>query len=269
MMILRWCFFVLFVLLGKMAVAQDFALIAPIDTAAKFIAVDNLDNTYLITPKDELLKYNASGKLMWRYSNKAFGKAGFVDASDPLRTLLFYPGLQQIVVLNNNLSEISRYRFSDASRQVTLASLSSTNGFWYFDQANFELHRISNNFEDLQRSGNMYQVIGKALQPTLLQANGQFVYLYDPKIGILQFDRFGAYLKTIRIEPLNYFEARENKILYLRENTLVSLDTQTYEPAEFHLPVDEQVIQASLGTKIIALRSGKSVYLYSVKANIR
>jgi len=229
---------------------------------------DNLDNTYLITPKNELLKYSSAGKLLWRYSNKAFGKAEFVDATDPLRILLFYPALQQIVVLNNNLSEIARYRFADLSRQVTLAGLANTSGYWSFDQANFELHKLDNNFEDLQQSGNLYQVTGKALQPDMMAVGDQFVYLHDPALGVLQFDRFGAYVKTIPTAPLNYLQVRDDRIIFLKNGALVSLDTQTYETAEFRLPV-EQTIQASLGSKIIALRTGKSVFLYAAKINIR
>jgi hypothetical protein len=45
-------------------------------------------------------------------------------------------------------------------------------------------------------------------------ANNEFVYLNDPLVGILVFDIFGSYQKTIPILGLKKFAVKEGKIIY-------------------------------------------------------
>lgn len=256
-------FLLLSLISSGLAFGQEPKLIAKLDTSASFVTVDNLDNTFILTTKNELLNYSPAGKLLWRYSDKTLGRPDRVDVTDPMRILLFYPGFQQIVVLNNNLSQISGYRFTDTNRHVSLAASANTNGYWYFDQANAELCKLGNDFKDLQQSGNLFQITGKQLQPDMLIANNRFLYLHDPTHGLLQFDRFGGYLKTILTDSLSYFQVKDTVVLYQKGTTLIRLDTQTNQSAEFPLPLHPDLRQVSIGNKVLALLAGKSVYLYS------
>ena len=92
--------------------AQEYQFIAKIDTVAKIATVDNFGNVFLVTPKNEVLKFNPKGKFLWNYTNNNFGEITQLDVTDPLRVILYYAAYQQVVVLNNNLSEISRFSFS-------------------------------------------------------------------------------------------------------------------------------------------------------------
>jgi hypothetical protein len=257
--------FLLFFLWKAFPVFAQQKLIARIDTSAVLLALDNLDNTYLVTPQNELLKYDASGKLKWNYSIKNLGKLSQVDVRDPMRIVLFYPAFQQVVVLNNNLNEISRYSFiKDNSKQITLVTSANTNGYWVFDQNNRELLKLSNDFTDELKSGNIYQQTGKDLQPDLIQSDDQYVYLHDPKEGILQFDRFGAYSKTILTDSLHYFQVNENSIFYLLGNSIKKLQIQTYNEVLYPLPLQVPVKQAIKGNKIISILTEKAVFLYDL-----
>ncbi len=241
----------------------QFNLIARIDTSVKFLSVDRLDNIYLITQKNELLKYNASGKFLYRYSNKDFGNDFQIDVTDPLRVLIFYPLFQQIIILNNTLSEISRYTFNrDVSKRITLAATANDNGIWVYDQNNQELHKLSNDFIDEYSAGNIYQQTSVKVQPEILITNSQFVYLYDKKTGILQFDRFGSYIKTILVDSLNQFQINNEEIIYLDNNSLKRLNIQTYNLQPEPLPM-KNIQQAALGNKILSLSTGNQVYIYS------
>ncbi len=241
-------------------------LVARIDTSAVLLAVDNLDNTYLVTPKNELLKYDISGKLKWNYSNKNLGKLAQVDVKDPMRILLFYPAFQQVVVLNNNLNEINRYSFlQDDSKQITLVTSANTNGYWVFDQNNLELLKLSNDFTDELKSGNIYQQTGEDLQPDLIQTDDQYVYLHDAKQGgVLQFDRFGTYIKTILTDSLSYFQLNGNAIQYLSGNSIKKIQIQNYDTSLYPLPLQTQIKQAMQGNKILAILTEKAVFLYAL-----
>src|SRR6476646_5964235 len=93
----------------KTGKAQEYQFIAKIDTTAKLATVDNFGNVFVVTPKNEVLKLNPKGKFLWNYTNKNFGEITQLDVTDPLRVILYYAAYQQIVVLNNNLSEISKF----------------------------------------------------------------------------------------------------------------------------------------------------------------
>jgi len=234
-----------------------------IDTPAVFISTDNLDNIYVVTQRNQLLKYNPSGKLLWNYSNKAFGKLGYVNATDPMRVLLFYPAIQQVVVLNNNLNEITRFNFGqDASRLISLVATANSNGYWIYDQANQQLQRLGNQFESELSSGNIYQLTNLALQPTVIQASDQFVYLFDPKFGIFQFDRFGNFLNLIKTESDN-FQVKNNEIYFFRNNEWDCYKIASSEKIRLYT-FDEKVLQASEGSKLLATLSNEGVKVYSI-----
>lgn len=263
----RKTFVIILSLLCHAAFAQNNVKpLCRIDTAASFIGIDKLDNTYLVTPDNELLKYSPTGKLLWNYSNRNLGRLTQIDVTDPFRVVLFYPALEQLVVLNNNLNEINRYSFAqDATRQITLVASANTNGYWVFDQNNRELIRLSNDFADELQSGNYYQITGKDVKPTMMRADNQYVYLYDPQQGVLQFDRFGAYIKTIVTGALTNFQVKENFLICTLGNSVKKINIQSSLAVTIPLQIQQPVLQAAAGNQIISILTGKAVFLYALK----
>lgn len=88
------------------AFTSDFSLVSSIPVKADLVTTDNLGYFYTATG-DLLEKYDASGSLYKTYSNKTLGKIHSIDASNPLKLVLFYKEASQIVFLDNNLSLIS------------------------------------------------------------------------------------------------------------------------------------------------------------------
>ncbi|WP_256011104.1 hypothetical protein [Desertivirga xinjiangensis] len=238
-------------------------LLFQIDTPATFIATDNLDNIYAITEKNELLKYSKAGKLLWNYSNKAMGRPSYADTTDPMRILLFYPAIQQAVVLNNTLNEINRFNFGhDTSRQITLVSTSNSNGYWVYDQANRQLQKLSNQFNPEQQSANIYQESGLAIQPEFMVSTDQNVYLYDPQTGILQTDRFGSYIKSFSVGHIGFFQVKDQELLFLNEGVWHRIDVSDKHITQ-RIPVGTNIVQASEGNTILATLGEKRIKVYS------
>ena len=253
------------VLNAQMLLAQPtLQLLFKIDTPATFIATDNLDNIYLITEKNELLKYSQAGKLLWNYSNKALGKPSYVDTTDPMRILLFYPALQQAVVLNNTLNEINRFNFGhDTSRQITLVSTSNSNGYWVYDQSNRQLQKLSNQFNPEQQSANIYQESGLAIQPEFMASTDQNVYLYDPQTGILQTDRFGTFIKNFSVGRINFFQVKEQELLFLKDGIWHRVNISDKHTTQ-SITVGTNTAQVSEGNSILATLEEKKINVYSI-----
>lgn len=238
--------------------------VAKIDTIAKAIYADNLDNVYLLSGRDELLKYDAKGVLRWRYSNNRFGKLYSVDVSDPLRVVLFYADFQQIVVLNNNLNEITSYSFAkNGNLLVSAVASGNNNSLWIFDRASNVLVKLSSNFTEDIRSANLFQLFDEVVDAKKLAASDQYVFLQRRNNGILQFDRFGGYVRELPIDSLTDFNITSNVIAYVKDHTLVKYHPVSFEQSKQQLPVSGPIRQVAVGNKLIAVLTEKAVFLLS------
>ena len=241
---------------------SDPKLLFTIDTPAVFVTLDNLDNIFVVTEKNQVLKYDASGKLLWNYSNKAFGKLGYLDTTDPMRILLFYPAIQQVVVLNNTLNEISRFNIgTDASRQIGLVAAANSNGYWIYDQQDRILRKLGNQFNDERLSGNIYQQTGVDVQPVFMLANDQYVFLSDPKKGIFVFDRFGTYARTLEIGSVKSFQVKNSQLLFFQRAALKAYDLRSNSISSIAV-FNDSVLQVNSGTKLLAVLTKEGIKVY-------
>lgn len=235
-----------------------------IDTVAKAVYADNLDNVYLLSARDELLKYDAKGVLRWRYSNNRFGKLYSVDVSDPLRVVLFYADFQQVVVLNNNLNEITSYSFAkNGNLLVSAVASGNNNSLWIFDRTSNVLIKLSSNFTEDIRSANLFQLFDVVVDAKKLAASDQYVFLQRRNNGILQFDRFGGYVRELPIDSLTDFNITSNVIAYVKDHALVKYHPVSFEQSKQQLPVDGPIRQVAVGNKLIAVLTEKAVFLLS------
>jgi hypothetical protein len=226
--------------------------------------MDNFDNVYLLSERDELLKYDMSGRLKWRYSNNRFGRLQSVDVSDPLRIILFYGDFQQVVVLNNNLNEITNYSFAKNSDLLVSAVASgNNNSLWIFDRAANVLIKLSSNFTEDIRSANLFQLFDEVIDARKIAASDQYVFLQRKDGGVLQFDRFGAFIKELPIDSLSDFNITSNTIVYFKGTKLFKYQPTSLEITKQILPVTWQVRQVAVGNKLIAVLSEKAVFLLS------
>src|SRR5256885_10738969 len=92
-------------LVGRSQKDTPYKLIATIHGDVVNFTVDNLDNVYVLTSTDQLKKYNANGDSVAVFNNiKKFGKVSLIDASNPLKILLYYKDFSTIVVLDRLLA---------------------------------------------------------------------------------------------------------------------------------------------------------------------
>ncbi|HET8829836.1 MAG TPA: hypothetical protein VFM79_10870, partial [Pelobium sp.] len=250
------------------AEAQDFQFIAKIDTVAKIATVDNLGNLFVVTPANELLKFNPKGDFLWNYTNNSYGEIAQLDVTDPLRVILYYPAYQQVVVLNNNLSEISNYTFNqNPDIQITLIASANNNGFWAYDQINRELRKLTNYFVDDLKSGNIYQRNGFDMQANFMLTDDQQIYINDTTAGIRIFDRFGNFIKTAVVYPEASFDVDGNNIYFMQDNHLMCYNYQTFDLKEILLPDTTALKKASLRFNRLIILREKDLTLWAVIKN--
>jgi hypothetical protein len=200
----------------------------------------------------EIFKYKPDGTFAFRYSDEQLGEVGALDITFPLRPMAMYPELNYVILLDNTLSN-NRGRINLLSKNIglgLLGCLSVQNHFWFYDGMSFSLTRMNENFKEVTKTGNLSQILRTELQPTFMVEFDNRIYLNNPETGILVFDIFGTYIKTIPLLGLERFQIFENRIAYFKDNSIFTYHTQDYSETEIKLP--EKCVQALIFKNRIA-----------------
>ena len=190
---------------------------------------DEIGNVYTLQG-DEVALYDAKGKRLLRNSLKTFGSITAIDAFSSLKPMIFSGRQGMLALLDNTLAiqgdpiDLNRNGYP----QVTLACMSVQNSFWFFDERLLQLTRVDNQLRPLAATGRLDQLLGFSPRPVYMQEFDSWLYVCDPEQGVLVFDIFGGYAKTIPIIGAATLEVRDGHILYLKDGVLHSYDMKTF-----------------------------------------
>ena len=201
-----------------------------VEGAHDFFNTDNLGNIYLVRDA-ELVKYNADGKKMGRYSNLKLGSISSVDAMNPLKILLYYHDYQQVVFLDNQLSPNGKAVPLEAVglEQASIVCASVNNGFWVYDKRNNELIRFDETARRITSTGNLKQVLSDQVAPVSMREYNSYLYLNCPGTGIYVFDVFGAFARMIPLKNISRFQPEGDIVFYYRNGSICSYDQRRLE----------------------------------------
>lgn len=255
---------ILFLYISTYSFAQStFKLIATIPVEADFFTTDKQGNIYIVKA-NELSKYNKTGKLLYKYSNKNLGNIDFVDASNMLRLLVFYKNFSQVVFLDNTLT-LSAEPVSLDKMGFQLAQLicsSYNNGMWLYNQQNLELVRIDQTFSKTQQTGNLSLLLQIYLQPVYLLEYDNKVYLNNPSTGILIFDIYGTYYKTMPVKNIQSFQPVGDQIYYMADNQVKAYNIKTTEESQFEMP-ETEFQNFRIEIDVLILQTKQSINIYT------
>ncbi|MBL7918903.1 MAG: hypothetical protein JNJ40_01235 [Bacteroidia bacterium] len=208
-----------------------------IKTKLNYFSTDNIGNIYTVK-EDELLKYLASGKLFARYSNLKLGNITTIDATNPLKLLLYYRDFQQIVFLDNQLTANSEPISLEALgyEQTDLVCAGANNSFWIYNKQNNELVRFNEASKKTASTGNLKQILQVDLKPNYMKEHNGYLFLNSPETGIYVFDIFGTFSKIISLKNLKQFEVNEDIIYYQKDSLYCSYNYKLFEEACKSLP---------------------------------
>lgn len=189
--------------------------------------VDNVGNVYVVVG-DEIRKYKKTGELWKIFSNKRSGKIFSIDASNALRVLVFYKDQSQIVILDSQLTQNGdAIELLDMGlEQSDLICTSFNNGMWLYNRQNAELVRLDQTLNKIVSTGNLNNLLNTQLKPMSMIENNGYVYLNDANNGILVFDIYGTYYKTISLFGLNSFQVSEQQVYYYKDSVISSYNSK-------------------------------------------
>lgn len=257
-----------FIIFSTSLQAQDtthFQLLKNIVTQADFFTTDNQSNVYTVKA-NVLTKFDKNGKLLYKYSNKNFGNISLVDASNMLKILVFYKNYLVAVFLDNTLSQNGDPISFDKQGfiQTQLVCSSNNSSMWIYDQQNLQLVRLDQNLIPTQKTGNLSVLLGIELQPDALIEYDNKVYLNNPATGILIFDIYGTYYKTIPIKGIKQFQPFNGRVFYSTGTDIKAYDLKTTEEVVYETPVNNfKNFRLEMG--VLAVQNDSIIQLYTPK----
>ncbi|PLX10706.1 MAG: hypothetical protein C0594_04505 [Marinilabiliales bacterium] len=216
-----YCKIALFVLLFFQN--NNHNLIKNVDIQSDYIQSDHLQNLYVVN-NQTLFKYSKTGEKLAEYSNNYYGDIDIVDPVDPLRILLYYKEFNQLLFLDNKLTELRSFvSLDDLDVDNSGAVCSSKNGgFWVFDETSQSAKYYNDNLEKQQETSNVRFVTDSLLHIVFMKEKDGLLYLQDKSQGLFLFDIYGAYIARVPEVSVGSFQVKQGKIIYFDREKVFS-----------------------------------------------
>lgn len=218
-------------LLPTSAQGQEDSLKAP-DSLAVFktfnetigdFEVDNLGNLYLFGARQQLKKLSPTFDSLAVFNDtRHFGKLYMLDASNPLRILLFYRDFGAIIILDRFLNVRTILNLRTAGyQQVSAITQSYDNNIWLYDELENMIKKIDESGKTLTSSPDFRVFFDDPPQPQELQDFNRYLYASDSEKGLIVMDYFGAVKNKLSFKGWHNLHSAGNGLVATNSTGLV------------------------------------------------
>jgi hypothetical protein len=255
--------FILFILFTTISYSQKYTFIQSVEIGDNFFTTDPLGNIYIYNSGD-IFKINQENTPQGRFSSREYGNVGFVDASNPLKILAVFPDFSKAVFLDATLSanSIIDLQFPGIPF-VSLICSSKENGFWIFDPQEKRLRKFNDQLTVTIEGTPLRQITDQQVEPVYMVDGGNWIILNAPSYGIIVFDRFGTYYKTIAPGTTQQVQVREDQVIYQVDDHIVLTDLKTGAIKNITLPETAAVSSCRVEGNLVFVKSGGLLNIYS------
>lgn len=232
------------------------------------LAVDNLGHLYVINNEDQLKKYSPNGDSIAVYNEvKRFGKLHTIDVSNPLKLLLYYKDFATVVILDRLLApraslDLRRHNIQQASA----IGPSYDNNIWVFDAMNYKLKKLDEQGNQQMETEDFRTLFANNFNPITVIDQNNSVYLYDPVVGVYQFDHFGTFQKKHPITHWQNIAIIGNHIVGINTDGLYVYNTSTLLQRQYQFPSSfGSFSQYIIGNTALFGLDKEAIYKYSFR----
>lgn len=142
---MRWPILLLSFLIWKPAEAQNFDFVGEQKVpGVRAIYADEIANFYLLTKSNVVEKYHVEKGFQKQFSLKSLGQIHSLDVTSPYKIVCFYKDVGTIVILDNQLSEITRINlFNLGYFNIEAVCRARDNALWVFDKSDVRIKKLS------------------------------------------------------------------------------------------------------------------------------
>ena len=218
--------------------------------ADRFVGADELGNLFYM--KGQAF-YRKSGDRVFSFSNVDLGEISQVDMGNPFKILLFYRDFNSVIILDNNLNELSqRLDFTGETQfnNVLYVANSSQNNIWlYADDNKLHLYNYQELQEQLQTQAMTFYE--KDFEALGLVSTFKNVWIRS-ETEILNFNEYGNYVETYPLDGAQRIFPFQKGLLCYREGRF-----------EYRTPGETRIVDLNHKGLIEDMSvSGSSLFIY-------
>ncbi len=235
--------------------------------------VDNLGNLYLLGSDMQLRKFNDQLDSMGVFNEvRNFGTLHTVDASNPLRIILWYKDFATLVILDRFLNRRTIIDLRQAGiLQCEAIAQSYDNNIWLYDDLDAKVKKINEEGTVLLESADFRVLFDTPPRPFKLEDYNKKLYAYDSTRGLMVMDYFGAYQQILSHQGWRQLQGYGKGLLAAdaRSLTLISPDginTRTIPLPPQWLPFRKMRVQAG---KLYLLSEAGILTIYALPAGLQ
>ena len=262
------CFFLI---IASSAIAQTDSSITYIKTILgdyKYFTVDNLGDEYLVTTDDQLKKFKANGDSIGIFNDvKKFGTLTTIDATNPLRILLYYEDFASIVVLDRFLNVLTTINLRQQNIfKVRAITTSYDNNIWLYDEGDSKVKKIDINGNVLSETVDLRIIFDSVPSPVKIIDRDGFIYLYDPHKGFYIFDYYGGLKNNIPFLQWKNTEVIKGNMYGFSDSLLYAYKLGSLNLLQYPLPASfSNAIQIKAGNNMAYVLQKDGLHVFSVK----
>lgn len=230
---------------------------------ASFISTDNLGNIYAVA-EGNLFKYNENGELVNSYSNKKLGRISSIDASNPLRVLVYVKDFAIVYVFDASLALQSSVKLLELNfTDPQLICSSNTASLWVYDRATTMLAKLNENLTMAAQSQPLNLTIKEELNPVMIQERDNWLVMLNRNDGFLIFNKEGSYFKKIPADSVSCFTMSDANLYFVKNGKIFSaniysgLSDSGYADTAFEKAVDAHI---RMGQLVVLYEDSVSVF---------
>lgn len=244
---------------------RDLILLDSLQVKGNLIAVDRLNQLYLLTEEDQLWKTNPQGQLQFQFSDNTLGPLTEIDVSNPFNILVFYRAFQLAKVLDRTLNPNVEFDFG-ALNFFNVQSLANgiDNTVWIYDQQEGKIFQLDANGKILNQSQDLIFIIGSRPDSCELFFHKNELWLQVDEVGLLKFNAFGQYLRTVRWEKkMEQVAFWQDRLIFRSEKKWYVLDEVAREIREITYPFfSNRSSNTFFNSDYVFIQRKKTIYRY-------
>ncbi len=230
--------------------------------ANQFVGFDNFNTIYYI--KNNTL-YKKTNKKLFTYTNTQLGEITLVDIKNPLKILLFYKNFNTVILLDNNLNELTtpiNFNTTSFSKNAFLVNGSSNNNLWIYSLDDDTLQLYNYKTQKIQITTQALSFYQSDFQVKKIVSTYKNCWLIGKK-NILHFDEYGTFIENIELPSFTDVVFLKDKLIYLENNNLYSYNYETSIPIHIQDKISIQSFYVNKNDMYIF--DGTTIFVLKIK----
>jgi hypothetical protein len=245
--------------------ASDFVLSKTIAGEFSDFTVDNLGNIYVLNKGNQLKKLSPNGDSLAIFNDvRRFGKVSSIDATNPLKVVVYYREFTMIIELDRFLNVVNTIDLRKLNiLQAKAVGLAYDNNVWVYDELDAKLKRVADDGSLVDQTTDFRQLFDSTPDPSLLRDQGGYVYLYDPAKGVYMFDHYGGLKAHLALPGWKDFDVLDKSMLGRDAHSFFRYQQGTLDLQEEPIPAyaaDAQRIRISPSAIYVLKNAGLEIY---------